>query len=101
MASQILEEFLESIEGFPREIQLLLNNLIEKDQQFEDIRKGLTKRRLGIMKAKVKGLDEATQESICKKIDKDYEIGLQMIEEKIQIGDQVFQLVNWWLISVD
>lgn len=88
MASKALEEYLETIENLPAEINSDLTNLLEKDTEFEELRRGLLKKRTNLLKHKSKNLDKAAQETMLKKCIKDQTKAKSIIESKINSTHQ-------------
>lgn len=93
-ASHLLDDYLDSLEGFPAEVTEQLRLIAEKDREFEEVRRAMFKKRNLLLKGEEKKLEAVMQETLLRKAEKEGAKALQLIEEKIEMENRLAFLIE-------
>lgn len=100
-AAHLLDDFLESIEGLPAELRAQLEELANKDGQFEEARKALFKKRNLYLRAEEKGLDTNIRTALLKKTEREQAKLVTIIDEKLELETRLYSLIEQHLTRLE
>lgn len=97
----LLDDFLDTLESLPPELQAGFNELYRLEQELEELCKSLSRKRIVYLKADEKGMEATMQANFIKKIEKEETKGAAfprnnlfvleraLLEKKIQLGQRL------------